>query len=837
MPLSLLFQDFSYFADLHYNSGMKFRLNHKFSSGIVLSIFLFFAGVFLANAQNRILQIRDLSQLKVNSLSEEQIKAFDADLKSKGITLETAEQELRKRNLPNSEIEELKKRLGLLEPKVTSTKKAVESSRASEESLKSEFESALSYFRSPIFGAELFSTSNLSFEPNLRIASPANYQLGPDDEVIVDLSGFSEETHALKVSPDGFIRLPLYGPVQVNGTTLEAAKVRIRNKIAQSNPSVANGQTQVMISLGKIRSIRVYIVGEVVKPGTYTLPSLAGLFNALYASGGPGENGSFRDVQLVRNNKVIARLDVYDFLMKGYSKADIRLQDNDLIRVGPIKNRVEMKGYVNREGFFEIKQGESLTNLLEYAGGFQSNAYKERIKVERKGSKQQSVADIPSSLFESFQPKNGDIFLIDSILNRYENRVQISGAVFRPGYYALNDNPTVKALVSNAEGIKEDAFTGRAIIYRLKDDNSQEMISLELDALLTGKIADIPLKREDKLIIASKLEMMENRYVQITGQVLYPGWYPYAESMKLEDLIVAAGGLKEAAELNRVLVARRVDDADRKKLETRIADVSLHEVDVNLKDKSNYLLKPFDMVTVFARPGYLKQKTVFIEGEVLYPGTYALENSRQRISDIVEKSGGLTANSFPEGAILIRRRDNSLTGNIILENKIRALRKQSKDTADLARLIAEERARNSEVVGIDLNKIIEKKGSKYDLLLNDSDIVRIPYLRQTISVSGEILFPARLRFEKGEGFRSYISKSGGFSSRALRRRAYVVYPNGTAKATKNFVLFKVYPKVLPGSELVVPMRDETRKLSTIEIVTMATTLTSTLVILSNFIKF
>ena len=803
---------------------------------IFLFVFLLLISGSVVYSQSGIMQTRNLANLQIDQLSDDQINQFSVELKKSGLDWNEAEKELRKRNLPENEIFKLKDRIEKLS--LNSKKKSgskVENTRELNTS-ESKFESALSSFKSPIFGADLFSNKNLSFEPNLKIATPLNYQLGPDDELNIDLSGYSEETYTLKVSPEGNIRIPNYGMVNVAGASIEQAKVRIAALIAKQNPSISTGETKLGVSLGNIRSIKVVILGEVNLPGTYTLPSLATVFNALYASGGPNENGSFRNIKVIRGNKTIAVLDVYDYLMNGTSKANIRLQDQDVIKVSTYENRVEFKGYVKREGYFETTKNESLNDLLKYTGGFATNAYRERIKVQRNDGKQLSVADIPASLFSIFQAKNGDVFYVDSILSRFTNRVEVKGAVFRPGFFALEDNPTVSKLIRNAEGLREDAFLSRAIIYRLKEDNSQEMLSVSLEEIMAGKIADIPLKREDVVIIASKNEMKEQHHVVINGEVLRPGTYRFAEKMKLEDLIVAAGGLKENAAIERIEVSRRVKDADRMSKGAAISTVKSFEVNQDLKDRSNFELEPFDMVTIFKSPGFLTQKKVILNGEVMYPGVYVLQKNDEKVSDLIKRAGGLTVNSFPEGALLIRAKDNTITGNVIKENKLNALRKQSKDTIEIDRIIEDENARNTDIVGIDLNKIINKPGSKYDLLLRDSDQVIIPIIRQTVLVSGQVLYPVRLRHEKGENFRSYISQAGGFTSKALKRRSYIIYSNGTAKATKNFLFFKIYPKVKPGCELVVPLKDDKKGLSTIEIVTLTTSLTSMFVILSTVLK-
>ncbi len=805
---------------------------------ICLSTFLI---IFLSfSAIGQVLNFQNLSKVKVNELSDDQIADFWSKAQAKGLSMNQLEQEATKRKMSGSEFAKLKARIENLGNSTPANNNS-QGSRGKTDNNTTEInkeDAVFSEIRPKVFGAELFNNKNLTFEPNLKIATPANYQLGPDDELIVDIYGFSEETFTLKISPDGNIRIPYVGPIQVSGLTIEQARKKITQNLTKVYDRINTGETSVSITLGNIRSIKVLIVGEVNLPGTYTLPSLATVFNALYASGGPSKNGSMRNIKVIRNNKPIAVLDIYDFLTKGEAKGNIRLQDQDVIKVNAYENRVELTGEVKRPGLYEVVKNENLNDVIAFAGGFTDNAFTERIKVTRNTSKQKSVADIQKELFGMFTPKSGDIYSVDMLLDRFENRVQINGAVFRPGTYALEKGLTILQLIKKAEGLREDAFQTRAIIYRLQSDNTLTMLSINLADAMQGKADDIVLQREDKIQIASKQELKESYNVTINGLVIKPGTFPYAQNMKIEDLIIAAGGFREAASIKRIEVARRKFDVDKTKINSEISIIKQFDLDKDLKDNPNlkFELLPFDNVTVFMLPGYVAQKNVSIDGEVLYPGTYSLEKNNERISDLIKRSGGLTSTAYPDGAILLRPKIQTNTEEFIKESKLKALKKQTKDTTEISETIDDEKSSNYDLVGIDLSYILKNPSSKSDLFLRDGDIIKIPIEKQTVLVSGEILYPIKLKFEKGKGLKYYVSNSGGFTSRALKKRAYVVYANGTAKATKRFMFINFYPKIKQGGEIVIPQKEENKKLNTMEMVTVSTAITTTLVLVFTLVR-
>lgn len=787
-------------------------------------------------AQTKGISMQNISEVKVDELSDDQIKQFVAEFKNAGYGINQIEQLATQRKMPIAEVQKLKARIEKLEQKTSTVDENTFNRTYSDDAEKPKDKATEAFLslEKKVFGAELFNNKNLTFEPNLKIATPANYVLGPDDELVIDIYGYNEATYKLKVTPEGFLRIPVVGPIQVAGSTIEQAKRKIMVQLTQIYSEISSGNTSVNITLGAIRSIKVNILGEVNMPGTYTLPSLATVFNALYASGGPNKNGSFRNIKVIRNGKVIAQIDVYDFLLKGELRNNVRLNDQDVIKIAPYENRVELTGEVKRPAFYEAKKGESLTDLINYAGGFTDEAYRERIKVLRNTSKEKSVADIPAEMFGMFTPQSGDVFEIGKILDRYANRVTIRGAVFRPGAYALEDGMTLSKLIKKADGLKEDAFTSRAIIYRLKADNSSELISFDVNDVLNGK-GDIALKREDLIEINSKLYLKEEYNIVIAGEVLRPGKYPYADNARVEDLIVAAGGLREGASRKKIEIARRYKN-DGMVVSSEAATIIQYEVNEDLKNAKDIVLQPYDIITVYGVPGYDDQKMVTLEGEVNFPGMYTISSKTEKISDIIKRAGGANNFAFVEGAVLIRTKKLSEAEKIIRQQKIEALTKETKDTTRLQDIINREVGGLTTIVGIDLKKIMKKPGGKADLLIEDGDLISIPSIKQTVKVSGEVLYPVRIPYASMKSCASYIRGAGGYTQRALKSRAYVVYANGSAKATKNFLVFNVHPKLKPGAEIIVPTKQERKRVSAVEVVSMTASITTLAAIIITIFK-
>lgn len=678
--------------------------------------------------------------------------------------------------------------------------------------------------QSKIFGSDLFRNGNITFEPNLRIATPKSYIIGPDDRLIIDLTGDNERSYNLQVSPEGVINLEYVGRISVGGLSIDQAASKIKSTMAKTYPALRSGRTSVAVNLGNIRSIQVTITGQVVKAGTYTLPSLANVYRALYMSGGPSQNGTFRNIQVIRNNKIIADVDVYDFLLRGIQQGNIRLQDQDVINIPAYDKRVEISGEVKDAAIFEVKNNETLQDVINFAKGFTADAYTAKIKSFQNTDRERRISDISESQYNSYQPKNGDKFIVEAILERFENRVEIIGAVFRPGVYSLDNGLTLKGLIQKADGITEDAFLNRGYINRLNPDKTQYIVSFDVAKILSGEDKDIPLTREDKVTISSIFDLREEYTVTIQGEVRAPGTFEYSQNLKLEDIIQMAGGLKEGATPNRIEVSRRIKNSDPTSTSSKTADLFVVNIDENLRvvgDK--FEIKPFDIISVRNSEGYSVQKQVKIEGEVLYPGMYTITSKDYRISDLIKRAGGLTSFAYAEGASLkrpgaekINPADKNAINNKDEEDKKFANleRLQEKDVKDTGttKKVKEELVQ-SDLVGINLEKILKKPLSRQDLILEEGDVVRVPKQLQTVKVTGEVLNPNSIVYVPGKSFKQYINGAGGFTNSALKSRAYIKYANGSAEAAKKFLFFNNYPKVRPGAEIFVPVKAEREKMS------------------------
>jgi len=709
-----------------------------------------------------------------------------------------------------------------------------------------------------IFGAELFKNNDIKFEPNLRMATPKSYIIGPDDQLLIDLTGDNEANYKLQVSPDGTIRLQYVGLVSVGGLSIEQATSKIRSAMSGTYPSLKSGRTNVAINLGNIRSIKITLLGEVVKPGSYTLSSLSTVFNALNASGGPNENGSFRKIQVIRNNKIVSTIDVYNFLLKGMQTGNIRLQDQDIINIPVYQTRVEISGEVKRPALFEVLNTESLEDVIGFAGGFSNKAYTAKIKVLQNTNKERKITDVNADDFNKYNPLNGDKYIVEAILDRFANRVEILGAVFRPGQYELEAGLTLKQLILKADGLKEDAFLNRGYISRLNSDNSLALLSFDVDKILKGTQQDIPLRREDKVTISSIFDLRDEYKVDIKGEVREPGVFDYAEGMTLQSLIQMAGGFKEGATPNRIEVARRIKDSDAMSASAKTAEVINVNISRDLKlQDSMFVLQPFDIVSIRNSEGYQVQTQVRVEGEVLYPGIYTIVRKDERISDVIKRAGGLTELAFAEGASLKRPGPDSIdnshtmddaksatTGNKLAKDRkdedIQKLanlkRLQGVDVQDSVALAQEVKILGSDLVGIDLIRILKKPQARYDLLLEDGDVIRVPKQLQTVKVSGEVLRPINVVYSPNKSMKQYISGAGGFTYNANSKGAYIQYANGSVDANSKFLFFNNYPKVKPGAEIFVPKRAPREKLGIAGIVGITSALATVAAVLIGVLR-
>lgn len=687
-----------------------------------------------------------------------------------------------------------------------------------------------------IFGAELFNKGKLTFEPNLRMATPKNYILGPDDEIVIDIFGYQEANHRLKITPDGNINIPYVGVIYINGLTIEQATNRIIDKLSKNGYSNINsGRTKVQISLGSIRSIKITLLGQVKKPGTYTLPSLATVFNALYSSGGPTDNGSFRNIQIIRNNTIVDTLDIYDFLVQGIQSHNIRLEDQDVIRIPTYTKRVTITGQIKREGIYEIKQGEHLTDILNFAGGFSDTAYTAAISVIQNTNTQKKVIDVSADSFATYIPKNADIYTIGKILDKYENRVQIQGAVFRPGSYEWKNGLTLLQLIEKAQGLKEDAFIKRGIITRLKPDLTPSYINFNIDDILSHNVPDITLQKEDIINIRSIFDLKEQFNVSIEGEIRTPAQYNYYEGMTLQDLILLAGGFKENASTTNIEIARRLKNGSPLNLDSTTTSIIKIGTAGDIFDmKIPIILEPFDKIVVHSSPSYFPQKTVKVEGAVLYPGDYSLATQNERVSNLLRRAGGLLPTANQEATYILRLRDTAA----INKRKQQLLKTLSTNKDSVVNEFSDESLYDR--LTLNLDKIKKQPGSSIDVFLVEGDILRIEKNISTVKISGFVYTPSIQPYEKGRSLKYYIDNAGGLTTAARKRGIHIIYPNGEARKVKKFLFFTTYPQVKPGSEIVVPkIVREKRGLSTAEVISITTataSLATVVLVLINNLK-
>ena len=696
-----------------------------------------------------------------------------------------------------------------------------------------------------VFGREIFSNKNLSFEPDLNIPTPKNYILSAGDELLINVWGDSELNLKLKVSPEGTILIPNLGPVSVSGLTIETAENRIRQELGRIMSTLSGNtdgaNTFVSVSLSQIRSIKVNIVGEVVAPGTYTLPSFATLFNALYAAGGVNEIGSLRGIKVYRNSKEVAKLDVYDYLLNGKYNTNIRLEENDMVIVSPYDQLAVVRGKVKRNRIFEMKKGETLQQLLNMAGGFTGDAYKKDVRIKRKADSRYQIATVTEDKYPTFAMMDGDSLLVDSVIPFYENRLTVTGAVWRPGEYELNGTVhTVKGLINQAAGLKGDEFTGRAQITRLNPDFTTTVVAVDIRGILNGTSPDIELKPEDILNIPSLFDLREPYTIKVSGAVNYVDTVlPYRNNLTVEDAIMMAGGLKESAATVNVEVARRIKDTKTYENSNRTAEVFNFELNDNLglisvdgkNSNSVFTLEPFDEVYVRFSPGYQEQQVVKVNGEITFSGDYVLAEKNSRLSNIIAKAGGITPDAYVKGASLKRQ---------LTEDEMRRLEtllqlssnKQSRDSVALSL----ENIKNYSV-GIDLEKALANPGSAHDVVLRDGDELYIPQLQSTVKINGAVTYPNSVTYTEGMSVGNCLSQAGGYNDIA-RKYPIVIYMNGKVATTKKcFIFFKRYPKVEPGCEIVVPTKTQRdRKTSLAEVLSIASSTTSMAAMVTSIIN-
>jgi protein involved in polysaccharide export with SLBB domain len=750
----------------------------------------------------------DLSNLKASQISNTQLQQYIDQAKQRGLTIDQVETELLQRGFPETEMAELKIRIQQLNSNDSNTTANTDVNRSNQDT-KRKLPETNPLLNPPlenkkiskVFGTELFANNNLTFEPDLRMATPKNYVIGPDDELLLNIYGMNMSQQTLKVSPDGTVNVKYAGVVNVNGLTIEGATSVLKSRLARYYPALNSGQTKLQLALGNIRSIRVILIGAINRPGTYTLPSLANLFNALYVSGGPAENGSLRNIELIRNNKVVQIADLYDFLVRGDLSANVRLEDNDVIRVPFATTMITLNGQLNRPGIFELHDNESLKDAITYAGGFKSKAFKGRLTGNRYSDFDKRVIDVSGDSLQLFKPRNGDEYFVDSVVNRYQNRVIISGAVFKPGPYAIENGMTLKQLINKAQGLKEDVYTGRALVVRTKDDLSKEYIAVELKPIAEGKEDGLLLKREDSVHVASLFDIRDTATVTINGAVRNPGTYRFEEGLSLKSLILKAQGFADEATGQGIEISRRKRDVEVTKAGSNIVElISVNDNKELSGTSADVTLKPFDIITVKEDPYYKKQISVKVTGEVLMPAVYTLQSREERLSSIIQRAGGLLYTSNLAGAKLVRLKREGVDTSEVK----RLLKSVVKDTTTQSKTV-ETISKNTRDVAINLGYILSHPGSADDITLEEGDELIIPRINNTVSVNGEVFRPVEVMYENGKNINDYLSDAGGVTQSGKKGRAFVIYPNGSsAQIKKPFGIFRHYPKIEPGSNIFVP---------------------------------
>ncbi len=752
----------------------------------------------------------DPKKVDVGALTNSEVGRIVAEMNKRGMSEQEALALARARGMSESQIRELK--LKIADYKLKGDEKEKESTKIDEES------DLLMDMTSPkanidtteidkrIFGFSFFNNKNLSFEPGINSAVSPSYLIGSGDELSVDVWGASQQSYQLPVDRNGSINIPNVGMISVGGLSLGAATNKIKSKLVLIYRDLESNtpRTFASVSISEIKAIKVNVIGEVFAPGTYTLSGASTIFNALYLAGGPNTTGSFREIKLLRDGNVISKLDVYDYLINGNSAVNVSLRNGDVILVLPYINRVILEGELKRIGLFEAKDAETVDDMIKFAGGFTEDAYTHRLQLYRKTGRDMTFKDVLYSEAKTTKVNNGDSIFVGKIIQRYQNMATIKGAVYRPGDYEVTEGLQLSELIKRADGIKKDASLHRGLITRVNDDMSLRSIAFDVNEVLNGT-TDILVKRDDVISISSIHDLREFRTVRIFGEVQKPQEYDFKEGMTVADLIYEAGGFLQSASDAYIEVARKLSVEEGSKVSSMLAHVIKIKVPRNLQldpVESAFELQPFDQVFIRKLPGYTKPSIVKITGEVAYAGEYSLASTKERVSDLIKRAGGITPDAYPEGAMLTRR--------VRISDKQKRLRDellQRDSTLVFTDL-------DFEVVGISLREALETPGSRDDVFLKDGDELSVPKNIQTVKISGEVLNPISSNYIQGKTLKSYIWDGGGFGLQAEKGKVYVVYPNGSAAGTKGFLFFRNFPKVTPGSEIIVPLKPEREGMST-----------------------
>lgn len=794
----------------------------------IIFTLLIFASVLLSQhaVAQGVLQSTDLRTVNVDNLSDADIAKVQAQLASNNMTIDQAQTALLAKGLNASEFVKLKNRLGSSANNASTTVPKLQETPSENNSARTQ--TAFSNVKvkdtenALVFGSELFDNPTLNFAPDLQLATPVNYVLGPGDELQVSVYGVQLYNATINVSAEGKIAIDAVGQLYVSGMTIEAATQKIKNAIASVYSTVASGQSQVSVSLGKIRTIKVTIIGG-KQPGNYSVSSLASVYNALHLAGGPSKNGTYRNIELIRNNQVIKYIDIYDFLVKGDQSANVNLKDNDVIRIPAYTKRVTIEGEVKRPGIFELKKGETFATLLSFTSGFSESAYTASVNVIQKTSKEFKVQDITKSEFANYIPQSGDLFKVNKILNRFENRITIEGAVFRPDTYSFTEGMRISDLVAKADGLKEDAYNKRARILRLTSNLTAEVINVDLESALSGDIdADIVLNKEDIVTVYSVLEFAEDFKITIDGEIKKPGVYSFYQGLTLNDLLIQAGGLSGSAskrvEIARMIISEDIDNNNPNKVELFNIEITPS----NNEQAKNFVLSPFDVVNIRKMAVYEKPQVVSVVGAVHYEGKYVLASKLAKVADLIERAGGLTTLANSNGVKIkrpiqakqievVESIDLNLGTNDSIQDNIE---KKLKDEVKYA------------IIPVDWKSIIKDPLSSTNVRLMPGDIIEVATFNEGVKVAGNVLLTSEIPYLKGKGFKYYLDAVGGLDAKAWKKKSYIIYPNGKAAVAHSFLFVRSYPKVTPGSQIIVPEKPETKKLSTTEVVSIGSVIAS-----------
>ena len=777
------------------------------------------------------LNMEQLSSINVDNLSNDQIRSFWEKAQSQGYTLSDLENLAKLKGVPQIQISKLNQRILMLpsKQKVVSKTTVVEK-QESIDTFGITDNKNIDIKKSKVFGFDFFQNPKISFAPNVNMPTPENYIVGTGDELIIDVWGAAENSFSQKIDNQGNINLNMIGKIRVGGLNFNEVKTKINSALRQiySGISASEGsynKVYTSVSIGNVRTVKVNIIGEVQVPGTYSLNALSTLLNALYACGGPTETGSFRDIQLIRNGNKIATFDVYNFLLKGSQEGNLNLNDQDIIIVPPYKNQVEVKGNVKREGFYEIKDNENLATLIDFFGGFKANAYKDNLVIERIVGAKREVKEVSYSQANTFIMKSGDKLTVQKLSDIYHNKISIGGAVYQPGNYAYTEGMSALDLINRAAGVLDQAHLERGLLFRTTNRVDKQTLNFSVKDLLDKKI-NLPLQANDSLFIFSNDNIKNKQFVRIEGAVKNPKSVPFMEGLKAEDLIIMAGGFIEGADASTIHLSRQVNDENFK----TISEVQHISLSPDLKVSSGSVtLQPNDIVTVRYQKGYSAQQLIKIEGEISFPGHYSILTKDERISDFIERAGGITPYAYLKGATLIRKMKD-----LSDKEQIKQLQELNNATNEIK---IEKIGNNNEYrVGINLEKIMKNKNSYQNLILKNEDILIIPSEKQTVEVKGLVLAPSLVQYEKGKTLKSYVNNAGGFANNARKRAAYVMYANGSVEGTRNFLFFKSYPKIEPGSIIIIPEKPERKSLSTTETISLTTALTTLMILIYNTFK-